>query len=183
MRIFGRKPAEAAAPFDLAAPLRAATEFFAETARLRGYRLEVTLAPDLTVHGHPMLIEQVAANILSNAMAALARSSGVETPTIRLHAFRHGTRAQVEIADNAGGIPPEVLPRIFDPFFTTKPPGEGTGLGLSISYGIVAEMGGWLEARNQDGGAVFSFDLPLCAEAPPPRPEAAARPLVSSLGG
>ena len=183
MRMFGRKPAEAAAPFDLAAPLRAATEFFAETARLRGYRLEVTLAPDLTVHGHPMLIEQVAANILSNAMAALARSSGVETPTIRVHAFRHGTRAQVEIADNAGGIPPEVLPRIFDPFFTTKPPGEGTGLGLSISYGIVAEMGGWLEARNQDGGAVFSFDLPLCAEAPPPRPEAAARPLVSSLGG
>jgi PAS domain S-box-containing protein len=173
MRIFGRKPAEAPEPFDLAAPLRAATEFFAETARLRGYRLEVTLLPDLVVYGHAILVEQVAANILSNAMAAMARDPAIAAPTIRLRTLRRRGRARVEISDNAGGIPAEVLPRIFDPFFTTKPAGEGTGLGLSISYGIVADMGGWLEARNENGGAVFSFDLPLYETKPAAEPAAA----------
>ena len=38
---------------------------------------------------------------------------------------------------------------------------KGTGLGLSISYGIVAGMGGQIEARNGTDGAIFSVSLPL----------------------
>jgi len=54
--------------------------------------------------------------------------------------------------------------RIFDPFFTTKEVGKGTGLGLSISYGIVANQGGKIYARNLDGkGVVFIIELPVNA--------------------
>jgi signal transduction histidine kinase/HAMP domain-containing protein len=161
MRIFGRKPVETPAPFDLSAAVHAAVDFFKETARLRGCRIELNVTPGLIIRGHSILIEQVVANILSNALAAFRPDrAGSDSPCIRIHAARDEAGVLVEIADNAGGIPPEVLPRIFEPFFTTKPGGEGTGLGLSISYGIVSDMGGRLEARNDRSGAVFSFRLP-----------------------
>jgi len=39
-----------------------------------------------------------------------------------------------------------------------KEVGKGTGLGLSISYGLVANQGGKIYARNLDGkGVVFNY--------------------------
>ena len=46
MRVFGRKPVEAAAPFALSAAVARATEFFTETARLHGYQFELAIEPD-----------------------------------------------------------------------------------------------------------------------------------------
>lgn len=170
MRVFGRKPAEAPAPFDLGEAVRSAAEFFGETARLRGLRLDLSLEPGLVVSGHPALIEQVVANILSNAFAALA-DADVGSPRVTIRAERRGDRVWVEFTDNAGGVPADVLPRIFEPFFTTKSARDGTGLGLSISYGIVADMGGRLEVENRDDGAVFSFALEA-SNVPAPAAEA-----------
>jgi signal transduction histidine kinase len=68
----------------------------------------------------------------------------------------------VEIADNGGGIPPEIQGRIFEPFFTTKGVGSGTGLGLVISHRIVADgHGGEIEFESQPGNTVFRVRLPL----------------------
>jgi C4-dicarboxylate-specific signal transduction histidine kinase len=166
MRIFGRKPTEAPTIFDLGETVRSAAEFFGETARLRGFQLDLSLDPNLQVSGHPALIEQVVANILSNAFAALS-TAGVASPVVTVLAARRDKQIRVVIADNAGGVPADVLPHIFEPFFTTKSDREGTGLGLSISYGIIANMGGRLEAENRKGGAVFSFELPDASPSPP----------------
>jgi len=178
MRIFGRKPTEAPSIFDLGEAVRSAAEFFGETARLRGFRLEFSLDPHLLVSGHPALIEQVVANILSNAFAALSAGE-VAVPAVTVFAARRGGRIRVAIADNAGGVPSDVLPHIFEPFFTTKSDREGTGLGLSISYGIIADMGGRLEAENREGGAVLSFELPEASPSPPAI-EARRRPALAS---
>ena len=69
-------------------------------------------------------------------------------------------RVRLNVSDNGGGVPQDVLPRLFEPFFTTKPVGKGTGLGLSVSYGIIRELGGELSAVNIEGGARFVIDLP-----------------------
>ncbi|HKU04752.1 MAG TPA: ATP-binding protein [Bradyrhizobium sp.] len=160
MRIFGRKPVERPEPFDLGEAVQSAVDFFAETARLKGYMLDLAITPGLVVKGHAVLIEQVVANLISNAIAAF-RTTDAVAPQLRISVARSDDAAVVEVADNAGGIPPDILPRIFEPFFTTKPGGEGTGLGLSISYGIISDMRGTLSVRNESGGATFSFELPV----------------------
>ena len=71
-------------------------------------------------------------------------------------------RVRIEIQDNGGGIPADVLPKIFDPFFTTKDVGKGTGMGLSISYKIIQQHAGHIEVDTEaDVGTVFTIELPI----------------------
>ncbi|MGZ8257240.1 MAG: ATP-binding protein, partial [Gallionella sp.] len=83
----------------------------------------------------PSQLNQVFLNLITNAAQAMSHEQG----TITLSTHLLGAGVAVEVVDNGGGIPAEVLPKIFDPFFTTKEIGKGTGLGLSISYKIIQQ--------------------------------------------
>jgi two-component system C4-dicarboxylate transport sensor histidine kinase DctB len=73
----------------------------------------------------------------------------------------------LSVADTGHGIRPDILGRLFEPFVTSKPAGAGLGLGLVISEQLVRGAGGALRAANRDeGGAIFTIDLPLGAEQP-----------------
>ncbi len=107
------------------------------------------------VHADPDQLEQVALNLLSNAVDAMPRGG-----TVRINLAREGDEVRLSVADEGHGIPPEVLPRIFDPFFSTKEIGKGTGLGLAISYGIVQDHGGDIVVESDGRGARFTVILP-----------------------
>ncbi len=67
----------------------------------------------------------------------------------------------LSVEDEGEGIPPEVQAKIFEPFFTTKEPGKGTGLGLATSFGIVKQLGGWIDFQSKVGeGTRFDIYLP-----------------------
>ncbi len=121
---------------------------------------------DAAVHADPDQIEQVALNLLSNAVDAMPRGG-----TVRLNLICENDEVRLSIADEGHGIPAEILPRIFDPFFSTKEIGKGTGLGLAISYGIVQDHGGDIVVESSGGrGAQFTVVLPVHASAPVPTP-------------
>ena len=116
--------------------------------------------PAPVVRGQAILLEQVLSNLLLNARDALAERTEDLPRWIRIAAVP-GPDGMVclSVADNGGGLPPEVMVRLFEPFVTTKGPDRGTGLGLSICHGLVKGMGGRIEARNEAGGTVFTLLL------------------------
>jgi signal transduction histidine kinase len=75
------------------------------------------------------------------------------------------------VIDHGPGIPPHELETIFDKFIqssTTKTGAGGTGLGLAICREIIHAHLGEIRAKNgPEGGAIFSFTLPLRTKRPP----------------
>jgi len=109
-----------------------------------------------TLQCSPALINQVAMNILSNAIDEIEGKGRI---IIETDADDEDYR--ITISDSGPGIPQELHERIFEPFFTTKAVGVGTGLGLAISYSVVQSHGGSLEVGNgPDGGARFAISIP-----------------------
>jgi C4-dicarboxylate-specific signal transduction histidine kinase len=108
----------------------------------------------------PLLLQEAILNIVINAEQAVAAKGGGRIEA-RTKSWPARNLVVIEIRDTGPGIPPEVMARIFEPFYTTKEVGQGTGLGLAITYGIVQEHGGHvLAATHQEGGAVFTVELP-----------------------
>jgi two-component system, NtrC family, sensor kinase len=86
------------------------------------------------------------------------------TPVIQITTrLTEGGAFEVQILDNADGIPLAIRDRLFDPFFTTKAVGSGIGMGLSTSYQVVAKLhGGDLICRSTPGlGTAFVIQIPL----------------------
>jgi len=105
-------------------------------------------------------LEQVIMNLVVNARQALDECRHDQKELWVRTAKQNGS-VFVEVGDNAGGIPPDIMTKIFDPFFTTKEVGTGTGLGLTISQSIMAEFKGRIEAfNNERGGATFVIMAP-----------------------
>jgi signal transduction histidine kinase len=130
--------------------------------KLKHTKIQVTrdydeTLPKLTVHGAEL--NQVWTNLLDNAIDALG-DSGQITITTRAD----GDCAEIDIADDGPGIPPEVRDRVFDPFFTTKEVGSGTGLGLDAARRILADRHhGSLTLESRPGRTVFRARLPIAA--------------------
>ncbi|MDA3970136.1 MAG: DUF3365 domain-containing protein [Desulfobulbaceae bacterium] len=103
-------------------------------------------------------LRQVVLNLGLNSVQAIGKRPG----TLHVTSAVQGQEIIIQIEDSGGGIDPEHLDHIFDPFFTTKDVGEGTGLGLSVSQSLVAQMGGELTVRSEEGvGTCFTLTLPV----------------------
>ncbi len=98
-------------------------------------------------------------NIINNAKDAVLEKN-IQKPQIIINLDKNSEGILITLADNAGGIPDNVINKIFDPYFTTKHKAQGTGLGLHMSYRIIENLEGKLSVENIDGGAKFTIELP-----------------------
>ena len=131
--------------------------------RSHSIALETKLGEGLpSVTANPFSLEEVLLNLLNNARDAVSElsASGQNNAEILIRTTSLGNQVQVDVGDNGGGIPAEIVAKVFDPFLTTKDPDKGTGLGLSISRSIVEEFGGSMEIQSSDEGTNVSFTLP-----------------------
>lgn len=124
---------------------------------------KVVLLTDLDEHAPAVPLDydgihQVAMNILTNAIDAVAPDTGVIN--VRTQFDPDGQTLRLSIADNGPGVPPDQRDKIFEPFHSTKGHG-GTGLGLTVARKIVQELGGRIELVSPpEGGAEFRVHLP-----------------------
>jgi two-component system, OmpR family, sensor histidine kinase VicK len=98
---------------------------------------------------------QIITNILNNAIRFTVEG------TVSISAImKDNNQVFISIKDTGAGIDSEILPKLFTKFATRS--NKGTGLGLFLSKNIVEAHDGkiWAE-NNNDGGATFTFTLPL----------------------
>jgi signal transduction histidine kinase len=111
------------------------------------------------VRGNARALEQVFANLITNAAQAMSDSGGsIAVKARQIVAGEERRYIQIDVADNGPGIPKELQERIFQPFFTTKP--NGTGLGLAITKRIITAHKGNIQVSSFPGGTVFHVQLP-----------------------
>lgn len=120
---------------------------------------------DIIENGNPVIngyqneFAQVVLNILVNAKDAIIER-GISDARIIITVGSEAGCTVVTIADNAGGIPEEIINKVFDPYFTTKGPQYGTGIGLFMSKTIIEKnMDGRLTVQNTDTGAEFRIEV------------------------
>ena len=110
-------------------------------------------------YSYPNELKQVIMNLLKNAEDVLLEKE-IENPLIIIRSLKKGDSYILEVEDNAGGVPEEILDKIFDPYFSTKLEKDGTGLGLYMSKMIIEEhCKGKLTVRNGENGAIFTIEI------------------------
>lgn len=112
----------------------------------------------ITVKGDADKLEQILANLLTNAIKFTPSGS------ISFHSNYLEGKLQVEIKDTGIGMDEETLKRIFSPFerAAQNVNSEGFGLGLFLTKGLIKILNGTITVESEPGrGSVFRFEVPL----------------------
>ncbi len=145
-------------PVDCHATVRAVLEEFEP--ELRGRPIEIRIGELPPCEGDPLLLKQVWANLLSNALKFThARAA----PVVEIGGHEEDGRRIYFVRDNGAGFDMRHAGKLFGVFERLHSSGEfeGTGVGLAIVKRIVERHGGTVWAEGSVGqGATFSFALP-----------------------
>lgn len=112
----------------------------------------------LTVKGDADKLEQVLANLLTNAIKF------TPSGTVNFHSRYSDGKLNIEIRDTGIGMDEETLKRIFAPFERAAQNinSEGFGLGLFLTKGLVKVLDGTMDVESELGkGSVFRLEFPL----------------------
>lgn len=143
---------------------RELTESWEVVRRSQGVSEQCALAMDLPENldcwADQHQIRQVFINLLHNACLAMRDHGGTVRVSAAEKSGPNGVRLEISVRDQGHGLPADAVDEIWQPFFTTRE--NGTGLGLAIVRQIIDSHQGRITAANADqGGAVFTFSLPL----------------------
>jgi signal transduction histidine kinase len=140
--------------------LREVLDRYRDELRMAHVAVRTELDPDLPpVSVNRVQIEQVACNLVMNAIDAMRSVSGGQRVLLVRSAAPSGSEVLVSVEDSGTGLPPAYRDRLFEPFFTTK--ASGLGVGLTVSHLILESHQGRIWAtENAPRGAIFHFTLP-----------------------
>ena len=172
-RITGKRLEMRMQPLRLADLVEHAAQAVQPVLGLRQLAVEIDEdARGLWMAGDEVRLGQILHNLLGNAV----KFTGPEGRIV-LRLRRAGdAQAEIVVADNGFGMPPDVLVHVFDLFYQAPQGADrargGLGLGLAIVRSLVEMHGGSVEAESAgDGrGSNFTLRFPTIA---PPQPAAA----------
>ena len=130
-----------------------------EAAAAAAHPVELLIEPLPPCLGEPVLLKQVLANLISNAIKFTAKT---ERARVTIGATSGGETVYY-VRDNGAGFDERFAEKLFGVFQRLHRTGEfeGTGVGLAIVQRIINRHGGrvWAEGRVNHG-ATFYFTLP-----------------------
>jgi signal transduction histidine kinase len=159
-RVEAAAKTQASATTDIAQTLHQVQLQLQPIADLRGIAITRSVPESLPARISPDECSLLFSNLLLNAL-----QHSVAGATIAIQGNAQNGHAEVQIADQGDGIPPEALPHVFEPFYRGDPSRNrntgGTGLGLSICKAIVDKSGGDIHIHSQSGmGTTVTVRLP-----------------------
>ena len=146
-------------PVALADVIARAIDLYRDVAEAKGVMLTVAAPADTVVTADRTRLEQVAANLIDNAVKYTPPGGRVDVEVLR-----DADAAVLRVRDTGPGIPADELPRIFDRLFRgdTSRAERGLGLGLSLVKAFVEAHGGTVGVESApDRGSEFTVRLPL----------------------
>ncbi len=135
-----------------------AIDLYRDVADAKGVALDSKLQPDVSVMADGTRLQQVAANLIDNALKYTPPGGRVD-----VEVTQDGGKALLRVRDNGPGINPDELPRIWDRLFRgdASRTERGLGLGLSLVRAIVKAHGGTVDVESAPGnGSTFTVALP-----------------------
>lgn len=143
--------------------VRSAVESTLPQAESKGVAVQMLQEPvQMTVEGDSGRLQQVAWNLLHNAIKFTPRGG-----TVKVSLARQDGQVELRVSDTGAGIPASFLPHVFDRFSQQDGSASrahgGLGLGLAITKQLVELHGGQIQASSagEGLGATFTVRLPL----------------------
>jgi signal transduction histidine kinase len=145
---------------NMAEIVESATKKLANLARGRHSAIDIEKDRRTVVWGNATALEQVAMNVIKNALSYTPASGHISVRIERLDQYVHFT-----VRDNGIGIDRKDLFHIFEPFYraerSRRRQGAGSGLGLTIVQEIVKLHGGKISIQSELGqGTTVRITLP-----------------------
>lgn len=123
-------------------------------------KVNITILPLLPSEGDYMLLYQVFANLISNA---IKYSSKKPSPKIEIGSYEKGNQVVYYVKDNGAGFDMTYAGKLFGVFqrLHHEKDFKGTGIGLATVQRIINKHDGtiWAEGKVEEG-ATFYFSLP-----------------------
>nr|WP_196504935.1 PAS domain-containing sensor histidine kinase [Aestuariivirga litoralis] len=158
------------AKLDVTELLEKTAEKFVPTLEKRKLDISIEVGADVsTVMGDAARLEQVLANLLSNA-AGFSSAGG----QIKMGARKKGDSVQIWVADSGRGIDPEFQPKVFERFQSKPLPGShrGPGLGLALVKSFTELHGGKVSLVSKlDQGTTVVCTIPIAGPVRQARPQ------------
>lgn len=153
--------------FDFAELVKTTVEHMRLLAGEKQLSLRVETSRQVWVEGDRSRLQQVAVNLLDNAIKYTPEAGSV---TVKV--FSEADKAVLTVTDTGIGISQEAQAHIFERFYRTDKARSrqmgGTGLGLSIVKSIGAAHGGRVSVQSAEGhGSTFRFEIPRLADGEP----------------
>ncbi|MBN1845439.1 MAG: hypothetical protein JW810_07120, partial [Sedimentisphaerales bacterium] len=128
-----------------------------------GVKLTVD-CPTISILADAEMLRQILMNLLLNSLHA---SPAGTTVTVRLE--KRADQAVLTVADQGGGIPPELLANIFKPYVAGS--ANGHGLGLAIVKRFIEEHDWTIQADSLPGRGTTVTIAQITLSAHPEQPE------------
>ncbi len=152
-------------PIDLSEIVQRSVDLYKDVAEAQEVTLDARHREPAVVMGDRTRLEQVAANLVDNAVKYTAAGGRVD-----ISCGRDGDRAFITVADTGPGIPADELPHIWDRLFRgdASRTERGLGLGLSLVKAIVEAHGGTVTVESEPGrGSRFTVSFPVARSSNP----------------
>lgn len=131
-----------------------ATDVVDKWQRRTNRTIELSVSNAAVINGQPLRIGRALSNLVDNALKFSPEPGIVKVLVVR---------NTIEVRDSGAGFDEADSARLFDRFYRSASARSqpGSGLGLAIVQDVAKDHNGIASARNhEDGGAVFSLELP-----------------------